>query len=65
MQMLSRTQPLLISRSLSRLPLSKALQHVNGQQAEGEESAPESAREYLQTRQEATCSHDRFEVTLI
>ena len=33
--------------------------------AEGEESAPESAREYLQTRQEATCSHDRFIVTLI
>ena len=47
------------------LSLSKALQHVNGQQAEGEESAPESAREYLQTRQEATCSHDQFTVTLI
>ena len=65
MQMLGRTQPLLISRSLPlSLPLSKALQHVNGQQAEeGEESAPESAREYLQTRQEATCSDNRFTVT--
>ena len=64
MQMLSRTQPLLISRSLSP-SLKGTPTRKWAASGGGKESAPESAREYLQTRQEATCSHDRFTVTLI